>query len=146
MMVFRLDVVSILKTRRSMEFLTEHGIEDGRLSLVGNRVGQAGELTKKTAERAVGRKIAHSLPDDPKIVNGAINVGSPALLEAPAAKVSKAIQLICDDLAASARGGGAGETSAIPETPIVLPRVVKRVADRLMTAVTDFEQQEESNA
>lgn len=113
--VVRLDVVSIVKTKRTLEYLREQGVDDERILLLGNRCGQAGELRQKPAERAVGRRLSHCLPDDPKAVNGSINVGSPALHEAPGSKLSKAIKRACDELFGPCAGkksvatnGGAG--------------------------------------
>ncbi len=83
--MLRLDVVALLRTKRSIEFLTKSGIEAGRILVVANRRGQASELSMKTAENAIGRKIDFGLPDDAKTDNAAGNVGNPAVLEAPSA-------------------------------------------------------------
>jgi MinD-like ATPase involved in chromosome partitioning or flagellar assembly len=63
---------------------------------VANRFGQQGELAQKIAEGSLGRTFAALLPEDAKTVNASINVGNPAVLEAPAAKYSKSVQQLAE--------------------------------------------------
>lgn len=106
--LMRLDVVAVIKTRRLIEYLIEQGVGPDHIALVANRCGQPGELALKPAERAVGRRLSHCLPDEPKTVNGSINVGNPVVLEAPAARISKAIKRMCDELVTSFKEGEPG--------------------------------------
>ena len=43
------------------------------------------------AEEALGGKLSFYIPDDPKTINSSNNTGVPAVLRAPSAKVSTAI-------------------------------------------------------
>jgi Flp pilus assembly CpaE family ATPase len=56
-----------------------------------NRYGQPKEIPAAKAEAALGRKIVHYIPDDPKTINRANNNGVPAVLESPSARVSKSV-------------------------------------------------------
>ena len=65
-----------------------------------NRYGRAREVPRGKAEDALGMKILHYIPDDPKTINRANNNGVPVVLEAPSAKVSRSLTR----LAASVNG------------------------------------------
>lgn len=93
----RLDVVALLKTKQSIDRLRQAGIDEERIVLVANRCGQPNEISIKLAEKSIGHRIDHRLPDDVKTVNASVNVGRPAVLEAPAAKISKGIKQLCDE-------------------------------------------------
>ncbi len=67
------------------------GIDKNRLRLVVNRHGQPKEVPAAKAEAALGVKIFHYVPDDPKSVNRANNNGVPFVLETPSARVSKSV-------------------------------------------------------
>ena len=62
-----------------------------QVRFVINRRGQANELPVAEAEQALGEKLAHFIPDDPKTINGANNAGIPAVMKAPSAKVSQSL-------------------------------------------------------
>jgi pilus assembly protein CpaE len=91
LVVFRLDFTALRNTRRTLEYLDQVGILPDRVRLVVNRYGQAKEVPYAKAEEALGRKIFHYVPDDPKTVNRANNSGVPLVLESPSAKVSKSL-------------------------------------------------------
>jgi pilus assembly protein CpaE len=90
-LVIRLDFTSLRNARRIMEHLQELEVPEKRVRLVANRFGQPGELPLAEAEAALGVKIAHHVPDDPKTINAANNAGVPAVLKAPSARVSQSI-------------------------------------------------------
>jgi pilus assembly protein CpaE len=98
--VLRLDFTSLRNTRRALDYLEQMGVTADRVQLVVNRYGQAKEIPYAKAEEALGRKIPHYVPDDPKTVNRANNSGVPVVLESPSAKVSRTITA----LAASVNG------------------------------------------
>jgi pilus assembly protein CpaE len=98
--VLRLDFTSLRNTRRALDYLEQLGITADRIQLVVNRYGQAKEIPYAKAEEALGRKIPHYVPDDPRTVNRANNSGVPVVLESPSAKVSRTITA----LAASVNG------------------------------------------
>jgi pilus assembly protein CpaE len=90
----RLDFTSLRNAKRIIEHLQDIGIQAERMRIVVSRYGQSNELPADEAEGALGRKIAHFIPEDPKTVNGANNSGVPVVLRAPNSKVSLAIMEI----------------------------------------------------
>ncbi|MBI1916726.1 MAG: hypothetical protein HYS12_18630 [Planctomycetes bacterium] len=90
-LVSRLDFTSLRNTRRILEHLDQRGIPRSSVRLVVNRHGQPNELPAGDVEEALGGKLAHYIPDDPKTINGANNTGIPAVLKSPSARVSLAI-------------------------------------------------------
>jgi pilus assembly protein CpaE len=91
LLVVRLDFVSLRNSRRTLDYLEQLGIDRQRIRLVVNRYGQPKEIPAAKAEEALGSKIFHYIPDDPKTINRANNNGVPAVLESPSAKVSKSV-------------------------------------------------------
>jgi pilus assembly protein CpaE len=83
LLVFRLDFTSLCSTRRILDYLEQAGVAGDRVRLVINRYGQAKELPLSEAEEALGHKIGHLVPDDPKTINAANNAGVPAVFRAP---------------------------------------------------------------
>jgi pilus assembly protein CpaE len=91
LLVLRLDFTSLCNARRALDYLEQLGIARERVRLVVNRYGQPKEIPAAKAEEALGCKIFHYVPDDPKTINRANNNGVPAVLESPSAKVSKSV-------------------------------------------------------
>jgi pilus assembly protein CpaE len=92
LLVMRLDFTSLQNTQRTLEFLTNRlGVASDRVRVVVNRYGQAREVPAAKAEQALGVKIFHYVPEDPKTVNRANNNGVPAVLEYPRARMSKSV-------------------------------------------------------
>jgi pilus assembly protein CpaE len=91
LLLLRLDFTSVRNVRKTLEHLERLGIDQGRVQLVVNRYGQAKEVPAAKAEEALGVKIQHYIPDDPKTVNRANNSGLPMVLETPSARVSKSV-------------------------------------------------------
>jgi len=89
LIVVRLDYISLRNTRRTMDYLKELGLDLDRVSLVVNRYGEGQQLSVAAAEESLGKKIVHSIPNDPSRINAAINAGSPVLLRRPFAKISR---------------------------------------------------------
>jgi pilus assembly protein CpaE len=94
LLVLRLDFTSLRNAQRILSQLDQMEIPRERLRLVINRYGQAKELPVAKVEEALGMKIAHYIPDDPKTINWANNAGHPAVLEAPSAKVSRSLTVL----------------------------------------------------
>jgi pilus assembly protein CpaE len=92
LIVLRLDFASLRNTRRAIEFIERLGVSRDRIRLVVNRYGQPKEIPASKAEESLGMKIFHFVPDDPKAVNRANNVGVPVVLEAPRASVSRSLK------------------------------------------------------
>jgi pilus assembly protein CpaE len=91
LLVFRLDFASLRNARRTMQHLEQLGIERDRLRLVVNRYGQPKEVPYAKAEEALGLKIFHYVPDDPKSINRANNNGVPVVTESPSTSVAKSV-------------------------------------------------------
>jgi pilus assembly protein CpaE len=114
-LVVRLDFTSLRNARRILDHLNELEIPETQVRLVANRYGQAGELPVGEAEKALGMKIAHYVPDDPKTINAANNLGIPAVLRAPSAKASLGITRLAKVLLERRRG----------EAPAAIPLLVR---------------------
>jgi pilus assembly protein CpaE len=89
LLVIRLEFAALRNARKTLDHLDHLGINKDRVRLVVNRYGQPKEVPAAKAEEALGAKIFHFVPDDPRAVIRANNNGVPFVLEAPAAKVSK---------------------------------------------------------
>jgi pilus assembly protein CpaE len=100
LVVLRLDFTSLRNTQRALEHLDQIGVARDRVRLVVNRYGQPKELPASKAEDALGMRIAHYVPDDPRTVNRANNNGVPLILEAPSSRITKSVL----KLAASVNG------------------------------------------
>lgn len=99
-LVLRLDFTSMRNAQRTLEYLDQLGVGRDKVRVVVNRYGQAKEIPADRAAEALGVKIEHYIPDDPRTVNRANNNGVPVVIESPTARVSKAITT----LAASVNG------------------------------------------
>src|SRR5262249_7835359 len=91
LLVLRLDFTSLRYARRRLDYLEKLGGSRERARLVVNRYGQPKEIRALKAEEALGLKIHHYVPDDPKTINRANNSGIPAVLESPSARVSRSV-------------------------------------------------------
>jgi pilus assembly protein CpaE len=92
LLVVRLDFTSLRNARRILEHLDQElGIPGQLVRLIANRTGQPNELPLAEAEAALGAKIAHQIPDDPRTINVANNTGIPVVLKAPTARVSQSL-------------------------------------------------------
>lgn len=100
LVVLRLDFPSLRNTRRCLDHLERLGIPRDRIQLVVNRYGQPKEVPFAKAEEALGLKISHYIPDDPKTVNRASNDGVPMVITSPSTKVARSLV----KLAASVNG------------------------------------------
>jgi pilus assembly protein CpaE len=104
LMVLRLDFVSLRNTRRALEHIERLGISRERIRVVVNRYGQPKEVPAAKAEEALGFKVFHYVPDDPKSVNRANNNGVPVVLEAPRSAVSRSVAKLAHGLNGRANG------------------------------------------
>jgi pilus assembly protein CpaE len=98
LVVFRLDFASLRNTRRTLDQVDRLGIARQQLRLVVNRYGQPKEIPFAKAEEALGSKIFHYVPDDPKTVNRANNNGVPVVLESPSAKVARSVMRLAESV------------------------------------------------
>jgi len=112
-LVFRLDFTSLRNARRILEHLKDLDLPRHRIRLVINRRGLPYELPLAEAEQALGEKLTHFIPDDPKTFNRSNNAGIPVVLKNPTAKVSRSIAELAK--IASSRGmdeGGSANGTA----------------------------------
>ena len=91
-LISRLEFTSLRNARRILHHLRELEIPRSRVRVVINRNGQPYELPVTEAEQALGEKLAHFIPDDPKTFNRANNAGIPVVLKSPTARVSQSIE------------------------------------------------------
>jgi pilus assembly protein CpaE len=89
LIVLRLEFAALRNTRRALDHLEQLNIDRNRVRLVVNRYGQPKEVPAAKAEEALGAKIFHFVPNDPRAVIRANNNGVPFVLESPSAKVSR---------------------------------------------------------
>ncbi len=113
LLVLRADYTSVRNTRRIIENMAEMGIGRDRMRLVVNGHRQSGQLDIEQAEAAVGLKVTHQVPYDPKAVNLAVNEGVPVVLARRFSKVSRSIRALATRL---------GEQA--PVAPRIGPRLV----------------------
>jgi pilus assembly protein CpaE len=93
-LVLRLDFSALRHTQRALEYLRHLGVQPDRVRVVANCYGRPKEVPARKAEEALGMKIYHYVPDDPKTVNRANNNGVPLVLESPWAKVSRSVSAL----------------------------------------------------
>ena len=98
LVVFRLDFASLRNARKTLEFLDGIEVPRDRVRLVVNRLGQPQEVPPAKAEEALGRKVSHFVPDEPKTINRAGNLGIPVVVQSPSAKVSKSLAALAASL------------------------------------------------
>lgn len=99
-LVLRLDFTCLRNARRALDHLEQLGVGRDAVRVVVNRYGRAKEIPAGKAEEALGVRIGHYIPDDPKSVNRANNNGVPVVRESPSARVSRSLA----NLAASVNG------------------------------------------
>ncbi|HOW73111.1 MAG TPA: hypothetical protein PKY77_21145 [Phycisphaerae bacterium] len=98
--VMQLLVTSVRNVHRMFSELQEGGYNLDRFRLVCNRLGQdSGHLGVEQVEQTLNRKIAYQIPDDWKVVSGAINVGAALMDVAPKSRVRAAIRELAESIA-----------------------------------------------
>lgn len=121
LLVMRLDFASLRNVRRTIQHLEQLGIERDRVKLVVNRYGQPKEVPYLKAEEALGLKVFHYVPDDPKAVNRANNNGVPVVIESPSARVAKSVTKLAASVNGRHTAHGADRPAALPP-PSISPR------------------------
>ncbi len=98
LLVLRLDFASLRNVRRALDHVERLGVASDRIRLVVNRYGQPKEIPVSKAEEALGQKVFHCVPDDPRSVNRANNNGVPVVLESPRAAVSRSVTKLATEV------------------------------------------------
>jgi pilus assembly protein CpaE len=99
LLICRLEFTSLRNARRIQDYLVENDIFRGKVHFVINRFGQPGELPVDEAQEALGATLTQFIPDDPRTVNSANNIGVPAVLRYPTSKVVQSIKQFARQLA-----------------------------------------------
>ena len=84
------------------------------MRLIVNGYRQTSQLDIEQAEAAIGLKVMHQIPHDPKAVNAAINEGVPVVLSRRFSKASRSLRT----LAESVNGGSAQVPRVGPRFPM----------------------------
>ncbi|WP_254509782.1 AAA family ATPase [Anatilimnocola floriformis] len=100
LILLRLDFPCLLRARRILDELQQSGIDPGKIRLIASRVGSAKALSQKQVIEALGQPVYHCLPEDESVMLTSINVGNPAVLEAPRAAISRAYRKLAEMIAA----------------------------------------------
>jgi pilus assembly protein CpaE len=90
--VMQLNVPSAKNAERFVGTLRRMAIDTHKIKIVANRFVKKGwDIDPAEVERALGLKIAHSIPNDFKTAINAINLGEPFVLSTPKAEISAAL-------------------------------------------------------
>ena len=99
MIVLRLDYIFAAQHARTfLEQLKHLGMDIERVMLVVNRYGEQKQLTIPQAEEALGRKIAHRIPNDPSRINTSNNSGKPIVLQRPRATIARRMASLAESV------------------------------------------------
>lgn len=94
------EVTSLKNARIGLETIDRLGFPAERVSIVANRIGAAGGVTRGEIEDALEWEIAFELPDDPAVPE-AINRATPVVVSEPASRFSRAVGSMAKELFAS---------------------------------------------
>jgi pilus assembly protein CpaE len=95
------EVTSLKNARIGLETLDRLGFPRSRISIVANRIGAAGAVSRAEIEDALEAKIAFDLPDDAAVPE-AINRATPVVLADPGSRFSRAVISMTKSLFAAA--------------------------------------------
>jgi pilus assembly protein CpaE len=84
------EVTSLKNVRIGLETIDRLGFDRDRVTLVANRLGAAGGISRSAIEEALDAKVAYELPDDPA-VPVAVNRAVPVVVSAQDAPFSRAV-------------------------------------------------------
>jgi Flp pilus assembly CpaE family ATPase len=96
--VTRLDFLAVSNANRALECVERLGIDRGRVVLVVNRSGQPKELSANDVASALRLRIAHSIPEDRKLINTCANCGISAVSTAPTSSYAQALECLAKEL------------------------------------------------
>ena len=92
LLVMQLTAGCLYHTQRLCDFLSEHGIPDGRVQLVVNRFREDfGSIRLQDVEDRFGRQVFATIPSDYELVRSSADVSHPLLADAPNNPVRMAI-------------------------------------------------------
>jgi pilus assembly protein CpaE len=96
--VVRPDVPAVKRAQRTWQQLLAAGILRDRIRLVVNRYGQPGQLALRQVEAALGVRAAQLIPEDPRSVNRAANLGRLLHEQSRLRKISRRFASLARDL------------------------------------------------
>lgn len=105
------EVTSLKNVRIGLETIERLGFPSDRVSIVANRIGAPGAVTRAEIEEALERKIAFELPDDATVPE-AINRATPAMISDPSSRFARAVSAV----AKSVFAGVTNETESAPKS------------------------------
>ncbi len=114
-MVTQLDLPSLRNVVRMTQFLDEQGLGD-KLRIVVNRIGlEDSQISLSKALDTIGREVFWQIPNDYSTMVESRNNGVPLLVEAPRAKVTRAIEQLAAKLDTGITTRPADEESEKPK-------------------------------
>jgi Flp pilus assembly CpaE family ATPase len=105
------EVTSLKNVRIGLETIERLGFPNDRVSIVANRIGAPGAVTRAEIEEALERHIAFELPDDAAVPEG-INRGTPVMISDPGSRFARAVSAA----AKSVFAGVPTETASTPKS------------------------------
>jgi pilus assembly protein CpaE len=87
------EVTSLKNVRIGLETIERLGFDRDRVSMVANRIGAAGAVSRADIEEALGTDVRYELPDDPA-VPAAVNRAVPVVLADPSCDFSLAVHAL----------------------------------------------------
>jgi pilus assembly protein CpaE len=103
------EVTSLKNVRIGLETIDRLGFARERVSLVANRLGATGGVTRGDIEQALDTKIAYELPDDPAVPT-AVNRALPVVVAEEGSSFARAVT----ELAGAVLPGAQAATPAAP--------------------------------
>lgn len=94
----RLDIASLHRTSKHVEFLASSHVPLNRVHIVLIATGQPGELPVASMKKILRVSHVHCIPDDPVATLMSINVGNPLVIEAPNSKPAIAIKKLAESM------------------------------------------------
>ena len=102
--VMQLNVPSCKNAERYVGALRRMGIESSKIRIVANRyVKKGGDIEPDEVERALGLKIAWTIPNDFKNAIAAINFGEPVVIRAPRSDMSQSLMQLAESIRGSSQ-------------------------------------------
>lgn len=99
LLVMQLNVPSAKNAERFVGALRRMGVEASKIRLVVNRfVKKGADIEPEEVERALGLKIAWTIPNDFKNAIAAINFGEPVVLRTPKSEISTSLSALASSL------------------------------------------------
>jgi pilus assembly protein CpaE len=91
------EITSLKNVRIGLETIDRLGFSRDRVSIVVNRLGAAGGVTRAEIERALETELAFELPDDAAVPT-ALNRGTPAVLADKDGRFARAVSALAGTL------------------------------------------------